>query len=109
MAIWLYLIFGRGMFWRLRESGDSEPLPVSNRVAIVIPARHEAETIGRALGSLLSQDYSGPYHIYLVDDHSQDGTADVALSAARDAGKSELLTAIRARSLPEGWTGKLWA
>ena len=48
-------------------------------------------------------------HVFLVDDHSQDGTLDRALSAARDAGKPELLTATRARSLPEDWTGKLWA
>ncbi len=112
VAIWLYLIFGRGLFWRLNEPRDSEDRQAERslkRVAIVIPARNEAESIGQALGSLLSQDYSGPYHIFLVDDHSQDGTADVALSAARDAGKPALLTAIHARPLPSGWTGKLWA
>ena len=109
VVIWLYLIFGRGLFWKLRESHDARLERQSKRVAIVIPARNEAESIGLAIASLLSQSHSGPKHIFLVDDHSQDGTADVARSAARQAGKLELLTAIRARSLPEGWTGKLWA
>ncbi len=94
VAIWLYLIFGRGIFWRLSESRDCEPPPVSNRVAIVIPARNEAESIGLAIASLLSQSYPGPHHVFLVDDHSQDGTADIARSAAREAGKPDLLTAI---------------
>jgi hopene-associated glycosyltransferase HpnB len=112
VAIWLYLIFGRGLFWKLnkpRESEGPRPVQSSKRVAIVIPARNEAECVGASIASLLSQDYSEPYHIFLVDDHSHDGTADAALSAAREADKPDLLTAIRARSLPEGWTGKLWA
>lgn len=109
VVIWLYLIFGRGLFWKLRESEDAWHDRQTKRVAVVMPARNEAEIIGHAVGSLLSQDYSGPRHIFLVDDHSQDGTLDVALSSAREAGKLELLTAIRARSLPDGWTGKLWA
>ena len=109
VVVWLYLIFCRGLFWKLRESEEARPNSPSKRVAIVIPARDEAENIGPAIASLISQDYSGPRQIFLVDDHSQDGTADVALSAAHQAGRPELLTAIRARSLPDGWTGKLWA
>ena len=108
-VVWLYLIFGRGLFWRLRESEHLLPKPHLKRVAIVIPARDEAEIIGKALASLLRQDYPGPFHIFLVDDHSQDGTIDQALSAAREAGKPLLLTATCARSLPEDWSGKLWA
>ena len=108
-VVWLYLIFGRGLFWKLRESQDLPPEPHLKRVAIVIPARDEAESIGQALASLLRQDYPGPSHIFLVDDHSQDGTLDQALSAACEAGKPELLTATCARLLPEDWTGKLWA
>ena len=112
VVVWLYLIFGRGLFWRFRDAGEPEAAPpqrLSKRVAIVIPARNEAQSIGQAIASLLCQDYPGPCHIFLVDDHSQDGTLDKALSAAREAGKPELLTAACARSLLEGWTGKLWA
>src|SRR5690349_13864506 len=86
---WLYLILGRAMFWRLRESEAARPRRLSKRVAIVIPARDEAHGIGRAIASLLNQDYPGPLHVFLVDDHSQDGTLDRALSAAREAGKPE--------------------
>ena len=112
LVIWAYLIFGRGLFWKLsksRESEDLRPQRQSKRVAIVIPARDEAEVIGRTIASLLSQDYRGPHHIFLVDDHSRDGTPEVALSAAREAAKTGQLTTARARALPEGWTGKLWA
>jgi hopene-associated glycosyltransferase HpnB len=72
---------------------------------VVIPARNEATTIGRTIDSLIGQDHSGPFHIFLVDDHSDDGTAAIA---GRAAGPDRVTT-IRARPTPEGWTGKLWA
>ena len=45
----------------------------------------------------------------VVDDHSDDGTADVARAAAVRAGAGSRLTVIAAPPLPAGWTGKLWA
>jgi hopene-associated glycosyltransferase HpnB len=74
-------------------------------VAAVIPARNESDVVGRAIASLAGQRYPGEFHIVLIDDHSDDGTADAARSAAPDG----LLTVIRAEPLPPGWTGKLWA
>ena len=70
LAIWTYLLFGRGWFWLCRERDDSaaatsgvertqEPDAWPSIVAI-IPARDEAGTIARSVGSLLRQDYSGP-------------------------------------------------
>jgi hopene-associated glycosyltransferase HpnB len=102
--IWVYLLLGRGMFWRLRE-GEAAGKPASASVAIIIPARNEAESIGPAIESLIGQNLSGPFHIFLVDDHSDDGTAAIA---GRAAGPDRL-TVIRARPAPEGWTGKVWA
>jgi hopene-associated glycosyltransferase HpnB len=102
--IWVYLLMGRGMFWRLRKV-DAAGKPASASVAVVIPARNEATTIGRTIESLIAQDHSGPFHIFLVDDHSDDGTAAIA---GRAAGPDRVTT-IRARPTPEGWTGKLWA
>jgi hopene-associated glycosyltransferase HpnB len=102
--IWVYLLLGRGMFWRLREVEASRK-PTAASVAVVIPARNEATTIGRTIDSLIGQDHSGPFHIFLVDDHSDDGTAAIA---GRAAGPDRVTT-IRARPTPEGWTGKLWA
>ncbi len=71
-------------------------------VHVVIPARDEAESIGQAIRSLLAQDYDGRLRIFVVDDHSSDGTAEVA-QAAGD------VTIISSAPLPAGWTGKLWA
>ena len=104
VLIWLYLILFRGMFWRLREEAAS-PTSAPRRVAIVIPARNEAETIGRSIASLAAQSYSGPFHIFLVDDHSDDGSAEIA----RKSAGADRLTVIAAPPLVPGWTGKLWA
>src|SRR5579872_302621 len=104
VSIWLYLLFGRGFFWRLRET-DLAGVPVPRRVAVLIPARNEAQVVGRTIQSIAEQDFPGPFHIFVIDDHSSDGT----LEAARAAAQPNFLTAIAAQQLPEGWTGKLWA
>jgi hopene-associated glycosyltransferase HpnB len=104
VLIWVYLLLARGMFWRLREV-ETAAEPAAGRVAVVIPARNEAETIGRTIESLIGQDLSGPFHIFLVDDHSDDGTA---ACAGRAAGPDRL-TILQAGPAAEGWTGKLWA
>ncbi|HUN45088.1 MAG TPA: glycosyltransferase [Stellaceae bacterium] len=107
--VWIYLLLGRGGFWRERVL---PPAPAPARwptVAAVVPARNEAPYVGEAVGSLLSQDYPGKLSVILVDDHSEDGTAEVALQAATAAGAADRLTILRARELPQGWTGKLWA
>jgi hopene-associated glycosyltransferase HpnB len=75
------------------------------RIVAVVPARDEAEFIAQAVASLAAQRAPGYFHIVLVDDHSTDGTAAIAQSAA-PAGR---LTVVSARPLPPGWTGKLWA
>ena len=117
LAIWLYLLFGRGFFWLARgtdearserravvRSENKESLP---SVVAVIPARNEAAVVGRAIASLLAQDYAGDFRIVLVDDHSSDGTADAARMAA--GAQSDRIAIVAARPLPAGWTGKLWA
>jgi hopene-associated glycosyltransferase HpnB len=81
----------------------------ARRVAVIVPARNEAPVIGQTIQSLLRQDYKGPAHIFLADDHSSDNTAEIARRAAEEAGCPERLTIIQAGRLPEGWTGKLWA
>jgi hopene-associated glycosyltransferase HpnB len=99
LVLWLYLLFGRGGFWRFRAAVPPRgPVPL-RRVAIVIPARDEAPLIGRAIASLSAQDYPGPFRIFVVDDHSTDGTAEAARGAV----------VLQAPPLAPGWTGKLWA
>jgi hopene-associated glycosyltransferase HpnB len=112
VAVWTYLVFGHGRFWLCSERDDRDlpPVPAAwPSVAVVIPARDEAATIGETIGSLLAQDYPGPLRIVLVDDESQDGTGAVALSVAARAGACDRLTVLGGRPLPPGWTGKLWA
>jgi hopene-associated glycosyltransferase HpnB len=75
----------------------------------VIPARNEAACIGETIGSLMRQDYPGHLTIFLVDDNSDDGTAEVARKAASAARDKYLLRVVTGRAVPPSWTGKLWA
>ena len=108
-AAWLYLIVFRGMFWRVRGDTAGASSAPARAVVAVVPARDEADVVGRAVASLLAQDYAGSFHIILVDDHSGDGTAAVAREAAAQAGASDRLTVIASEPMTAGWTGKLWA
>jgi hopene-associated glycosyltransferase HpnB len=75
-----------------------------------VPARDEADVIGRAVGSLVGQDYHpGALHIIVVDDHSGDRTTAAARDAAAQTGATDRLTVIASEPMPPGWTGKLWA
>ncbi|HLJ46581.1 MAG TPA: glycosyltransferase [Bryobacteraceae bacterium] len=94
LATWIYLLVGRGGFWRARDSRAGKA--VAGRVIAVIPARNEGANIGAAVASLTHQAT-----IIVVDDHSTDDTARLA----REAGA----TVISAAPLPDGWTGKMWA
>jgi hopene-associated glycosyltransferase HpnB len=106
LAIWLVLLFARGWFWRMQER-DDKAIPEPSRwpsVVAVVPARNEADVIGKSIGSLLRQDYPGPFCVILIDDQSDDGTAD----AARALGNARL-EIIEGAAHPSGWTGKLFA
>jgi hopene-associated glycosyltransferase HpnB len=111
VAIWLYLLVGRGGFWLSseRDGGEAPLLEAWPKVAIVIPARDEAECIGESMASLLRQDYPGDWDIVLVDDGSSDGTAALAQRTAAALAADRRLEVIAGRPLPAGWTGKLWA
>ena len=112
LAAWLYLLLARGGFWRtdIRDEVGVPNAPAEwSLVLAVIPARNEADVIAKTLTSLLNQDYTKPLNVILVDDQSDDGTADAARAAGERAGGSDRLTILRGEPLPQGWTGKLWA
>jgi len=116
VVVSLYLILGRGGFWRtsahdaVLAPGERSEIPIEwPRVMAIVPARDEAAVVGETVGSLLRQTYSGRFTITIVDDQSTDGTADVARCAAAAAGAADRLTVLRGSDLPPGWTGKLWA
>jgi len=110
LLIWIYLLFGRGGFWRVSRhlQRDLAPTPAQKRISVLIPARDEAAGISTAVTSLLNQNLA-PLHIIVIDDGSSDGTADLARAAAQQIGKAAQLTVIAGAPLPAGWTGKLWA
>jgi hopene-associated glycosyltransferase HpnB len=91
---------------------SAKPAPLSavrGPIAVVIPARNEADVIGAAIRSLLPQSCAGTIHIFLVDDNSADATAEAARDAASNSSRPNALTIIPSQALPDGWTGKLWA
>ena len=102
LAAWVYLLCGRGGFWRVQPVRPPKSPATGKSVAVVIPARNEEPVIGRAIASVLEQNYDAPLHVCLVDDHSTDGTVAAA-------GTHDRLTIIESGTLPEGWTGKVWA
>jgi hopene-associated glycosyltransferase HpnB len=63
--------------------------------------------VATTLRSLLEQDYPGSLATVLVDDHSEDGTRQLAQQLA--LGAMRPLEVVGAPPLPAGWSGKLWA
>jgi hopene-associated glycosyltransferase HpnB len=113
LAIWLVLFFFWGSFWRIWEfDADRDVMPSPKnwpRVTAIIPARNEAAFVGAVVAALAKQDYPGEFSIIIVDDHSDDGTAELARNAAIESGASTPMQIISAPDLAPGWTGKLWA
>jgi hopene-associated glycosyltransferase HpnB len=113
LLIWVTLTFLRGAFWQFLEFDDDlsrqETLACWPRVVTIVPARDEAETIGRTVDSLVKQDYAGEMRVVVVDDHSEDGTGGLAQESAERAGARQRVLILRGAALEGGWTGKLLA
>lgn len=110
---WLWLALFRGKYWRADQRLPAVPerprkLPP---VVAVVPARNEAATVAETVTSLLEQETAGgpEIRVVLVDDASDDGTAETARAAAAEAGAEDRLRIVVTDGPPEGWTGKLWA
>ena len=104
LAAWGALMALRGDFWRADQrlvEGEFQPDRWPT-IAVVVPARNEADVIEEALSSITAQDYEGDIRVFLVDDRSDDDTAQLA---RRISG----VTVVSGRDAPPGWTGKLWA
>jgi len=79
--------------------GEAPPL------SVIIPARNEARNIEACLGSVLASEYPR-LEVIVVDDHSTDGTGEIARRLAADDAR---LRVVPAPELPAGWFGKQWA
>jgi hopene-associated glycosyltransferase HpnB len=104
VLVWLWLTLMRGMFWRtdVRLPAGADP-SLWPSVAVVIPARDEAEVLPASVPTLVGQDYPGPMRVILVDDGSGDGTGELV------AGRWPEVDLITPGEPVPGWTGKLWA
>src|SRR3954467_8697587 len=88
LLIWAYLMLGRGGFWRIHPAVPADVKASALSIAVIIPARDEADVVGRAVRSLLQQTGTQRIHIFLGDDASKDGTAQAARAAAIVAGQA---------------------
>ena len=71
------------------------------RVSVVVPARNEAVSLPLLLADLAVGRPEGA-EVVVVDDHSTDGTAELAAGF-------DFVRVVAAPPLPPGWTGKSWA
>ena len=85
------------------ESGEPPVNPPL--VSVVIPARNEARNIEQCLRSVLTATYPN-LEVIVVDDHSTDGTGDLARAIAASDTRVRV---IANPDLPDGWFGKQWA
>jgi 4,4'-diaponeurosporenoate glycosyltransferase len=97
----LFWSFGFIFFWRVPYPRNSSRFDgTSLKPSVIIPARNEEKNLGRLLRSLASQTLKA-HEMIIVDDHSQDSTAEI--------GRKADCIVLSSKKLPEGWTGKPWA
>jgi chlorobactene glucosyltransferase len=92
LNVFLFPRLGRGRAW-----AGAWP-----KVSVLIPARDEAAVIGETVRRLAAQDYPD-LEIIVLDDHSTDGTGNLARAAAPN------VRVLSGADLPDGWAGKNWA
>lgn len=103
---WLagWLLFGRPSRLPAVAPGGAGPEvsdDMSPSISVVIPARDEELSIGRLLGDL--RDCLPPgAQVVVVDDGSEDATAEIAASFP-------FVDVVDPGEPPDGWTGKPWA
>lgn len=113
VLIWLWILWHPARPWDFQPVGDDNPCPPTPpqwpSVCILVPARNESESLPHTLPALLQQDYPGQFVVVVVDDRSDDRTAERARTIANETGTSGHLTVMTGKELPQGWVGKVWA
>ncbi len=100
VVVMLSLVCGFIMLWNIpfiSSSADITIFEEPRQVSLIIPAYNEAKRLPVLLESLARQDYQ-PHQILVVDDHSDDETAQVAKAYGADV--------ISSLQLYKGWIGK---
>lgn len=98
------------ILWRVRRASTLESYsPAVPRdaplVSIVVPARDEARNIEQCLRTILAGTWTR-IEVIVVNDHSTDGTGDIA---RRIADSEPRVRVLDNPDLPDGWIGKQWA
>jgi cellulose synthase/poly-beta-1,6-N-acetylglucosamine synthase-like glycosyltransferase len=116
-AIALFLSFLVNLlYWRKLQASAVEPLqPIAchcaqRSVAVIIPAYNEAENIADCVVSVLQSQGLNPAQltVWVVDDQSTDGTAEIVRSLQSIHSHLHLLQG-QPRPANEQWSGKNWA
>ena len=81
-------------------ASDVEPKP---HVSVLISARNESAGIRATLDSVLAQDYSGEWDVWVADDRSDDDTPQILAEYAKRNPRLHVLTI---REIPEGVSPK---
>jgi Glycosyl transferase family 2 len=84
-----------------RLPGDAK----GRSLSVLIPARNEASTIGAALQAVLASR-GVEFEVVVLDDHSDDATADVVLAMME---RDHRVRFLEGQPLPDGWCGKQFA
>lgn len=93
------LAAGTWLMWHVRTPPPVADSAATPAVSVVIPARNEETTLPCLLASLAEQQPSP--QVIVVDDSSDDRTAEVATAAGA--------TLVTSPLRPDGWVAKSWA
>ena len=99
------VVIARSLKSRSLDATTADVSPNAPLVSVIIPARNEARNIERCVRSVLSTTYPN-VEVIVVDDHSSDGTGEIARQIAAN---DDRLAVVEAPDLPAGWFGKPWA
>lgn len=82
-----------------------KPSPIDAKVAILIPARNEENSITDAVQSALNEKMLTNFEVVVLNDASTDATAEKLLAFT----DNRLKVITGESELPHGWLGKTWA
>jgi 4,4'-diaponeurosporenoate glycosyltransferase len=94
-------LLGWVLLWRVPRIRRGAAHDALGPVTVIVPARNEARRLP-ALLERLAPGLPANVRVLVVDDHSTDGTADVAR-------RWPAVSVVPAPDLPPGWKGKPWA